>query len=109
MIPVVVGKIVDRDALCRQSVPSLDVERKQRRDRRALVIHEDDERRQVLILRAQAVTDPRSDAGPAADLRAALGERLRANAWMDQETRTAALAKLDAFDPRIGNPVPGAR
>ncbi|WP_395612481.1 M13 family metallopeptidase [Allosphingosinicella sp.] len=39
------------------------------------------------------------------DLRAALGERLRANAWMDQETRTAALAKLDAFDPRIGNPV----
>jgi putative endopeptidase len=39
------------------------------------------------------------------DLRAALGDRLRANAWMDQATKTAALAKLDAFDPRIGNPV----
>jgi endothelin-converting enzyme/putative endopeptidase len=39
------------------------------------------------------------------DLRGALGERLRANAWMDEATRTAALAKLDAFDPRIGNPV----
>jgi putative endopeptidase len=40
-----------------------------------------------------------------ADLRGALGERLRANPWMDEATRTAALAKLDAFDPRIGNPV----
>ena len=39
------------------------------------------------------------------DLRAALGERLRANTWMDDATKTAALAKLDAFDPRIGNPV----
>ena len=39
------------------------------------------------------------------DLRAALGERLRQNPWMDEATRTAALAKLDAFDPRIGNPV----
>jgi endothelin-converting enzyme/putative endopeptidase len=39
------------------------------------------------------------------DLRGALGERLRANSWMDDATRTAALAKLDAFDPRIGNPV----
>jgi endothelin-converting enzyme/putative endopeptidase len=40
-----------------------------------------------------------------ANLRGALAERLRANAWMDDATRTAALAKLDAFDPRIGNPV----
>jgi endothelin-converting enzyme/putative endopeptidase len=39
------------------------------------------------------------------NLRAALGERLRANSWMDDATRTEALAKLDAFDPRIGNPV----
>jgi putative endopeptidase len=39
------------------------------------------------------------------DLRAALGERLRRNPWMDEATRTAAIAKLDAFDPRIGNPV----
>jgi putative endopeptidase len=39
------------------------------------------------------------------DLRAALGDRLRANSWMDEATRTAAIAKLDAFDPRIGNPV----
>ncbi|HMG48023.1 MAG TPA: M13 family metallopeptidase [Allosphingosinicella sp.] len=39
------------------------------------------------------------------DLRGALGERLRANAWMDEATRQAAVAKLDAFDPRIGNPV----
>ena len=40
-----------------------------------------------------------------ANLRGALAERLRANAWMDEATRTAALAKLDAFDPRVGNPV----
>jgi endothelin-converting enzyme/putative endopeptidase len=39
------------------------------------------------------------------DLRAALGERLRQNPWMDEATRTAAVAKLDAFDPRIGNPI----
>jgi len=39
------------------------------------------------------------------DLRAALGDRLRQNAWMDEATRTAALAKLDAFDPRVGNPI----
>ena len=39
------------------------------------------------------------------DLRAALGDRLRRNSWMDEATRTAALAKLDAFDPRVGNPV----
>jgi endothelin-converting enzyme/putative endopeptidase len=39
------------------------------------------------------------------DLRGALAERLRANSWMDEATRTAAIAKLDAFDPRIGNPV----
>src|ERR1043165_2489655 len=39
------------------------------------------------------------------DLRAALETRLRANTWMDEATRTQALAKLAAFDPRIGNPV----
>ena len=39
------------------------------------------------------------------DLRGALGERLRANAWMDEATRPGRVAKLDAFDPRIGNPV----
>jgi putative endopeptidase len=39
------------------------------------------------------------------DLRAALEERLRANRWMDDATRTQALEKLAAFDPRIGNPV----
>jgi endothelin-converting enzyme/putative endopeptidase len=39
------------------------------------------------------------------DLRAALETRLRANQWMDETTRTQALAKLAAFDPRIGNPV----
>jgi len=40
-----------------------------------------------------------------ANLRGALAERLRQNAWMDDATRAEALAKLDAFDPRIGNPV----
>jgi endothelin-converting enzyme/putative endopeptidase len=39
------------------------------------------------------------------DLRAALEARLRASPWMDEATRTQALAKLAAFDPRIGNPV----
>ena len=39
------------------------------------------------------------------NLRASLGERLRANQWMDDATRQAAIAKLDAFDPRVGFPV----
>jgi len=39
-----------------------------------------------------------------ANLRASLNERLQRNPWMDDATRTAALAKLDAFDPRVGNP-----
>jgi putative endopeptidase len=39
------------------------------------------------------------------NLRAAFTERLQSLAWMDEATRTEALAKLAAFDPRIGNPV----
>jgi endothelin-converting enzyme/putative endopeptidase len=39
------------------------------------------------------------------DLRAALGDRLAHNVWMDEATRTQALAKLAAFDPRVGYPV----
>ncbi|MCA1749265.1 MAG: M13 family metallopeptidase [Sphingomonadales bacterium] len=39
-----------------------------------------------------------------ANLRAALRERIEASAWMDAETQAEALAKLDAFDPRIGHP-----
>jgi endothelin-converting enzyme/putative endopeptidase len=39
-----------------------------------------------------------------ADLRGAFGERLAANAWMDAATKEKALAKLAAFDPRIGHP-----
>ena len=39
------------------------------------------------------------------DLRAAYGERIGASQWMDEATRTKALAKLAAFDPRIGHPV----
>ncbi len=39
------------------------------------------------------------------NLRAAFGERLRNLDWMDAPTRAAALAKLDAFEPRIGGPV----
>ena len=40
-----------------------------------------------------------------ANLRAALEERLKANGWMDAATKQAAVAKLAAFDPRIGHPV----
>ena len=40
-----------------------------------------------------------------ANLRAAFAERLARLEWMDEATRREALAKLDAFDPRIGNPV----
>lgn len=36
------------------------------------------------------------------NLVAAFEERLKANAWMDEETRTQALAKLATFEPRIG-------
>ena len=40
-----------------------------------------------------------------ANLNAAYKERLTANKWMDEGTRAKALAKLAAFDPRIGYPV----
>jgi endothelin-converting enzyme/putative endopeptidase len=39
------------------------------------------------------------------DLRAAYAEKIKGAAWMDEATRTEALAKLAAFDPRIGHPV----
>jgi putative endopeptidase len=39
------------------------------------------------------------------NLRAALNERLQNNSWMDEATKGEAVAKLEAFDPRIGNPV----
>jgi putative endopeptidase len=39
-----------------------------------------------------------------ANLRAALQERIEHNPWMDDATRREALAKLAAFDPRIGSP-----
>lgn len=39
-----------------------------------------------------------------ANLRAAYGERIAGNIWMDDATRKAALAKLAAFDPRTGHP-----
>jgi endothelin-converting enzyme/putative endopeptidase len=38
------------------------------------------------------------------NLRGAFAERLQRLDWMDDATRTQALAKLDAFDPRIGGP-----
>ncbi len=38
------------------------------------------------------------------NLRAAFTERLRNLSWMDEPTRAEAIAKLEAFDPRIGNP-----
>ena len=39
------------------------------------------------------------------DLRAAYRDRISAATWMDEPTRAKALAKLAAFDPRIGHPV----
>ena len=39
-----------------------------------------------------------------ANLRAGLEERLAASTWMDEATTEQALAKLAAFDPRIGHP-----
>jgi putative endopeptidase len=39
------------------------------------------------------------------NLRAAFAERLGRLEWMDDATRREALAKLEAFDPMIGNPV----
>jgi len=39
------------------------------------------------------------------NLREAYQERITSNNWMDQATRDAALAKLAAFEPRIGHPV----
>jgi len=39
-----------------------------------------------------------------ANLRAAMGERLKTLAWMDEATRAEAQKKLAAFDPRVGYP-----
>jgi len=39
-----------------------------------------------------------------ADLRASLGDRIRALDWMDEPTRAKALEKLDAFDVKMGYP-----
>ena len=39
------------------------------------------------------------------NLRAAFAERLRSLDWMDDATAAQALAKLDAFEPRIGHPI----
>ncbi|MGN6277277.1 MAG: M13 family metallopeptidase [Sphingomonas sp.] len=39
------------------------------------------------------------------NLRAAYQERISGSTWMDDATRKAALAKLAAFEPRIGHPV----
>jgi endothelin-converting enzyme/putative endopeptidase len=38
------------------------------------------------------------------NLRTAYGEKIRNSAWMDEATKKAALAKLAAFEPRIGHP-----
>ncbi|MCD2323094.1 M13 family metallopeptidase [Sphingomonas sp. IC-56] len=38
------------------------------------------------------------------NLRAAYQERIQGSSWMDPATKTAALAKLAAFEPRIGHP-----
>ena len=40
-----------------------------------------------------------------ANLRTAMGERLKTLAWMDDATRAEALKKLGTFDPRVGYPV----
>jgi putative endopeptidase len=40
-----------------------------------------------------------------ANLRAAMGERLKTLAWMDDATRAEAQKKLATFDPRVGYPV----
>jgi endothelin-converting enzyme/putative endopeptidase len=39
------------------------------------------------------------------DMRAAYADKIANASWMDAATRKAALAKLAAFDPRIGHPV----
>ncbi|WP_375398870.1 M13 family metallopeptidase [uncultured Sphingomonas sp.] len=39
------------------------------------------------------------------NLREAYHDRITASTWMDEPTRKAALAKLAAFEPRIGHPV----
>jgi putative endopeptidase len=38
------------------------------------------------------------------NMRAAFGERLRRNPWMDEPTQREALAKLAAFEARVGGP-----
>jgi putative endopeptidase len=39
------------------------------------------------------------------DVRAAYAEKISNASWMDATTKTAALEKLAAFDPRVGHPV----
>jgi putative endopeptidase len=59
---------------------------------------------EVYVARHYPPTSQAKMAELIADLRGALDERLKANSWMDETTKTAALAKLAAFDPRIGHP-----
>jgi endothelin-converting enzyme/putative endopeptidase len=40
-----------------------------------------------------------------ANIRGALKDKIANSSWMDAPTKKQALAKLDAFDPRIGHPV----
>ena len=60
---------------------------------------------QVYIQRHYPATSEAKMAELIGDLRAAYHDRISAAAWMDAPTRAKALAKLAAFDPRIGHPV----
>ncbi|MBA3667420.1 MAG: M13 family metallopeptidase [Sphingomonas sp.] len=59
---------------------------------------------QIYVERHYPATSDAQMAELITNLRAAYQERISAAKWMDEATRTEALAKLAAFDPRTGHP-----
>jgi len=59
---------------------------------------------QIYVQRRWSADTDRQVAELIADLRSAYAEKIRHAAWMDEETRKAALEKLATFEPRVGHP-----
>ncbi len=59
---------------------------------------------QIYVQRHWSTDTERQTAELIDDLRAAYADKINHAAWMDDETRKAALEKLATFDPRIGHP-----
>ncbi len=59
---------------------------------------------QIYVQRRWSADTERQTAELISDLRAAYADRIKHAAWMDEETRKAALEKLSTFEARLGHP-----